>query len=556
MLKPPFRPIAQLLGKVRDRWPRPVRYALGISCSQALLAVPAIAAEQIYLNYSVLERAIPIEDLETYAREGTLSDDLRAYARYFSAEQLEAFQSSLLVEADLGVVPISQFLYTPQGEALLTELGKVIRTGARQPGFSAIRAAVILAAADDEGLTLLNVLKKFPTPAIRVDLRRSAQLAREVFDEINQTDAAIALLQNQAQLAIQNDPAAGEASIFDWVSLGAEGPYAWERIPLNPAIADFPADLYLPQIRQAAPIVVLSHGLGGDRTTLAYLARHLASHGFAVAVVEHPGSSAEQITNLLAGRANQVIAPEELVQRPLEIQTLLDSLERQAAADPLLAARLNFQQVGILGQSLGAYTTLAIAGAAINRPQLESSCPPSFDSLNVSLLLQCLALQLPAQTPDLADERIKAAIAINPLGSAIFGKAGYRQIEIPLMLVSGSSDTVTPALAEQIRPFTWLMKPQRYLLLMQGGTHFSTLDDAVEGEGAIPVPETVIGPDPALAKRYMQAISLAFFKTYLAGESAYRPFLTPAYVSLLSRNALPLSLVESLTPEQLAQVEQ
>ncbi|NJN03935.1 MAG: hypothetical protein HC816_16490 [Leptolyngbyaceae cyanobacterium RM1_1_2] len=268
-------------------------------------------------------------------------------------------------------------------------------------------------------------------------------------------------------------------------------------------------------------------------------------------MIEHPGSSAQQITDLLAGRATQVIAPEELIQRPLSIQTLLDALARQAEANPELGARLNLQQVGILGQSLGAYTALASAGATLNRPQLERSCPPGFDSLNLSLLLQCLALQLPSETPELADQRIKAAIAINPLGSAIFGQDGYRQIDVPLMLVGGSADTVTPTLAEQIRPFTWLSQPQRYLLLMQKGTHFSTLDDAVEGEGVIPLPENVIGPDPAQARRYIQAVSLAFFKTYLSQEEDYRAFLTPAYISLLSGRALPLSLVQSLAPEQL-----
>ncbi|NEQ33381.1 MAG: hypothetical protein F6K04_20700, partial [Leptolyngbya sp. SIO4C5] len=182
--------------------------------------------------------------------------------------------------------------------------------------------------------------------------------------------------------------------------------------------------------------------------------------------------------------------------------------------------------------------------------QRSASCEPSFDSLNLSLLLQCLALQLPDQTPELEDNRIQAAIAINPLGSAIFGKTGYRQIDIPLMLVSGSADTVTPALAEQIRPFTWLTKPERYLLLMEGGTHFSTLDDPVE-EGAIPLPDDVVGPTPELARRYMQAVSLAFFKTYLTAETGYQTFLTPTYIDLLSRNPLPLSLVRSLPPEEL-----
>ena len=47
-----------------------------------------------------------------------------------------------------------------------------------QSGFFAIRGGLILAAADDEsGLTILNFLKKYPTPAIRIDLGKGLEIA-------------------------------------------------------------------------------------------------------------------------------------------------------------------------------------------------------------------------------------------------------------------------------------------------------------------------------------------------------------------------------------------
>jgi predicted dienelactone hydrolase len=119
------------------------------------------------------------------------------------------------------------------------------------------------------------------------------------------------------------------------------------------------------------------------------------------------------------------------------------------------------------------------------------------------------------------------------------------------MLVAGSDDTVAPALPEQIQPFTWLTTPNKYLVLLKRGTHFSTLD---ESTGAIPVPPQVIGPDPALAQDYMKTLSLAFFKTYIANERDYQIYLNASYAQYLSQNTLPLSLVEFLTEEQLKQV--
>jgi predicted dienelactone hydrolase len=231
----------------------------------------------------------------------------------------------------------------------------------------------------------------------------------------------------------------------------------------------------------------------------------------------------------------------------LDIKFLLDELKRS------FGRRLNLQQVGVIGQSFGGYTALALAGAAINFEQLQKDCDPSNDSLNLSLLLQCRALALPPSQYQLQDERIKAAIAINPVGSTIFGESQISKIQVPLMLVAGSDDTVAPALAEQIQPFTWLTTPNKYLVLLKGGTHFSTLD---ESTGAIPVPPQAIGPNPAVAQDYMKALSLAFFQTYIAGQSEYQVYLSASYAQFINQYPLPLSLVQSLTENQLKRVRQ
>ncbi|MDJ0704916.1 MAG: hypothetical protein QNJ46_16665 [Leptolyngbyaceae cyanobacterium MO_188.B28] len=331
------------------------------------------------------------------------------------------------------------------------------------------------------------------------------------------------------------------------IGLTSAGHYRWELYSFEEAI--LPTDLYLPQ-GQYAPLVVLSHGLGGDRTTLAYLAKHLASHGFAVVVVEHPGSSETQISALLNGQASQAVEPEEMIRRPTSVQALLDQLEIMAQGDPNLGNRIDFQRVGVLGQSLGAYTTLALAGATVDLETLAEHCPPRSSQLNLSLLLQCLVLTLPQPLTSLQDNRVQAAIAINPLDSAVFGSDGLANIEAPIMIVSGSADTVTPALAEQIRPFAWIKSSERYLLIMEGGTHFSAIHNPQAVEESTPTPEAAIGPSPELAQRYVKAISLAFFKVYLAQEDFYRQYLTPSYTAALSQPDIPLSLIRELTLDE------
>lgn len=532
--------------------------AMGLGMIQVAIATGAAqGAERIYITYGPLERSIAISSLEAYARDGKIQPDLVAYTRYATPEQLNDLREILLARAQVGPVPVSQFLYTEQGEILLERLGEVIRTESRLSGFYAIRASLILAAADAEnGLTPLNILQQFPLRGIRIDLSRALQIVSDLEQLINQTARAINTVDQQALLEASTEPSVNFAALPD---LQDPGNFAWRRetIVLNDRQRDriFPADLYLPlsprltYIATPAPVIILSHGLGTDRTTFAYLAEHLASYGFVVAVPEHPGSNAEQLLALINGRANEVTRPREFIDRPLDIKYLLDELDRLAQTDPLLYSRMDLQQVGIVGQSFGGYTALTVAGASVNLTNLAADCAPD-DFLNLSLLLQCRALELLPPLPEFHDERIKAVIAINPIGSGILGPSGYGALDLPVMLVTGNADTVAPALPEQIRPFTWLTTPNKYLLLIRGATHFSSIGDSANGD-LVPLPPEIIGPSPALARSYLETMSVAFFKTHLTTQTAYRPYLGAAYPEFISQPPLTLRLVQSLTAAQL-----
>lgn len=530
---------------------------LGLLCTPVVIASAAQGAQEIYISYGPLEVSLPIASLELYATTGKIDSELSFYAGYLTPEQLVQLKKVLLTRVDVTPVAIAQFLYSTQGEIILNRIGEIIQTKARQPGFYAIRAALIKAAARPEGLTLLNILREFPTYGIRIDSGRGFQVIDSLSNLVRQTGVAIAAVEQQAsqEIASQTPPQASTlllspirsrfSRLTDLRQTGQVS-YIKQSFTLNDLRRSrtFPVDLYLPNVNGLAPVIVISHGLGSDRQTFVYLATHLASYGFAVAVPEHLGSNAQQIQALINGLANQVTAPTELSDRPLDIKFMLDELKRE------FGNRLNFQEVGVLGQSLGGYTSLALVGAKINYRQLEKDCLPN-DSLNLSLLVQCRALEQPFSN-ELQDARIKAAIAINPVGSSIFGQEQFAQINTPLMLVSGSDDTVAPALPEQIKPFTWLTTPNKYLALIKGGTHFSTLVDTT---GAIPIPDSAIGPSPEVAQDYMKALSVAFFKTYIANDSTYQAYLNASYGQFISQNTLPLKLIQSLTEAQLQQAQ-
>ncbi|MBD1861746.1 MULTISPECIES: alpha/beta hydrolase [Trichocoleus] len=542
------------------------------------LAHPAAAAERVYVSYGSVERSISVDTLETYARTGTINDDLAAYAQYADPKQLQDLREVLLTPIQLSSVAVSQFLYTPQAETLLMRLGQVIQTEARQTGFYAIRSALILAAAQPEGLTLLNVMRQFPTDGIRVNLGRSLEIANALDEFVEQTRQASVAISQQATAEAALAPVTDFSALAD---LRQTGGFEWEkttitlsdrtrktiqRFPNRPPIEVprervFPVDIYMPLASAAqnqaqpypAPVIVISHGLGSDRTTFDYLAKHLASYGFVVALPEHLGSNAGRLQALLSGTATDVAESFEFVDRPLDVKYLLDELERRSKSEPLFQGRLNLQQVGVVGQSFGGYTALSVAGATLNFEQLAENCQRSNESLNLSLLLQCRARELAGRQYELRDPRIKAAIAINPVDSTVFGEPSLSQIQVPLMMIAANADTVAPALPEQIRPFTWLTMPEKYLVLMNGATHFSAIGASATNSEVVPIPTPVIGAAPALAYRYIQALSVAFFKTHITNQEQFRPYLTSAYAANISRAPLKLDLVQSFTAAQLAQ---
>jgi len=554
-------------------------FTLGLGWLASLAIAPSsFSAERIYVTYNVLERSISVVSLEAYAKDGTIDDDLAAYAQYANPDVLKNLRTALTAKADLKAVTVAQFLYSPQGDAALRRLGQVIQPESRiENGYKAIRAALIQAAASPDGLTLLSFLRNYPARGIRVDVDRSLQVLSEAQQLIGQTQRATQTITQLAQAEAVAEP-------FQNPNLAdprQRGPFSFQKqsvtlvdttrrtqptVPPTPVPATtapprtYNMDVYLPQVGRVAlpksiPVVVISHGLGSDRTSFAYMAEHLASYGFAVLVPEHPGSNRRQMEALLEGVAREVAEPTEFVDRPLDITYLLNYMEQQAVSNPDFQ-NLNLKQVGVVGQSFGGYTALALAGASLNFQQLQKDCQVLDNTFNLSLLLQCRALQLPEQGQtrnDFRDPRVQAVMAMNPIDSAIMGRTSLERISIPTLIVTGSADTVAPSLFEQVQPFTWLTTRDRYLVQLDPGTHFSVIGggDIPGTGGALALPTEVVGPNPALAQRYMNALSLAFFQTYIANRPAYRAYLTAGYTRTISDPTLRIDLTQTLTANQL-----
>jgi predicted dienelactone hydrolase len=292
------------------------------------------------------------------------------------------------------------------------------------------------------------------------------------------------------------------------------------------------------------PVVIVSHGLGSKPEAFGDYAEYLTSHGYVVAIPQHPGSDADRMLNMLAGHADEMFNLEEFSDRPLDVTRVLDELERRNQSE--YRGRLNLTSVGVMGHSFGGYTALALAGAEIDFEALELACTLIPGIPNLSLLLQCRALGLPRQSYSFCDRRVKAILPLDPVGSEVFGSKGLRPIQIPVLIMAGSNDSTTPAIFEQIRVFPWLTTLYRYLALVKGKAHvgsFSNLDAGLKL--VLRAVTNWRGPDSTVFYNYINSLSLAFFETYLAGDSSYSPYLQSSYAKYISQAPFNLHLISA-----------
>jgi predicted dienelactone hydrolase len=525
---------------------RAIGLPLALGGAALLAGLPAQAAEEIFLRYGPLERSIRTSSLERLATEGTVSEDL---AFYFNLAGLsDARQEELRQNLDrplaIDGVLLSRFLYTSLGEDLLDQVGAILQTRSGNNGKLSLRAALIQAATSPEGLSVLNVVRSLPTD-MQIDVNTAQAVGRAVEEVIQATTDAV------AQLALLTAQQEGQSATIDYATLGdltAPGPnqVQIQRFDLTDAQRDGqgPASgghrqLYVEVVRPRqwrgqAPVMVFSHGLSSSPEARRLWATHLASHGIVVVLPQHPGSDAQQVASFQVGLSRDLFEVEEFINRPLDITFVLDELERLNPTE--FEGRLNLAQVGVGGHSLGGYTALAVAGAEINFPHLQQACNRRFIHLNISLLLQCQALDLPQQPYRFRDPRVTSVLLVNPVNSSIFGPEGLAAVTVPVMVIAGSYDPATPAVFEQFRTFPWYTTDSRSLALIEGQAHvdFSALDGGLSHLLAT-LPGITLA-EPEVIGRYMNALGLAFVGRYVARRPDYGLYLRSGYANYLSQS--------------------
>ena len=533
----------------------------GISLAAiACASQPTLAAERLRFNYGILGFSLSIDSLELYAQEGKINSELNFYTKRLDERTVKQLRRILRRRINIDPILLYRLSRSPMVSEIIKSMGEVATTHQGHNGFYAIRGSLTNAAIANKGrgVTLIDVLRAFPSEDIFLDTERVFELRDELTALVEYREAVRKLVIEQAKKESNTSKINSFLPQKDLRTAGGID-FIQQTIEIDGRMTDkksgirsrepFRIRLYLPQgLSRPVPVVILSHGFGSEPKSFDYLGEHLASYGIAAVSVEHIGSDSDYELENLEGAKTRAIAATEFIERPLDIQYVIDELERRNLSDPALKGTLDLDKIGAIGHSLGGYTTLALAGAKINLDRLQQQCPNKKINLNMSLLMQCRAKNLKIER-QLADSRIKGAIAISPIASGILGPESLSQISIPTAIVSGSEDIVAPVVQEQVYPFTWLAAKDKYLAMIIPGDHFSgsnlprekPKDPTIIEEFVLKDTATHIGKRLANGQPYIKAFAVAFVKAHIDRDSEYLPYLDAAY----ARNFLTNSLISA-----------
>ncbi|MFM7394414.1 MAG: alpha/beta hydrolase family protein [Cyanobium sp.] len=463
------------------------------------------AAELLELRLERLSIPIRLDQLEAWSRgEREPAADLEVWLGLLepdSRDDLRALlRAPLLRDQSFG----RQVLDSWAGSQMLATVGELLTSadGDRTTALLPVTLRDLLARRQE--VTAIELLRALPPRHLVLDLDGLLSLADGWRGQLRRQGEALRSLR-RLPLA-QGSP--GTVSLAT-LSLTPVSPRRWS-LAVGHRGEPLPLEIWLPS--PGAPVasrpwLLLMPGLGGTTDQLGWLAADLAGRGWAVVALEHPGSDARAVREALEGQ-----------RPPPGAETLairLDDVE--AVLEARRSGRLEVPGDGVVlvGHSLGGLTALLAAGM-VPEPGLDARCQRALRRLpiaNPSRLLQCQlsAGSLPA--PRRRPSDLKGVVAYNAFGSLLWPHQALRSLPLPVLLMGGGLDLVTPPIDEQLSLFLPAGHRRSRLVLVDGGSHFSPV--RVTGQEAVlfRLGSDLVGDDPAVVQGLLLVLTGDFLSS-------------------------------------------
>ena len=257
------------------------------------------------------------------------------------------------------------------------------------------------------------------------------------------------------------------------------------------------------------PLVVFSHGAGGNASSYAWFGQYLAERGYVVAMAYHYrantfDSSAAYVRN-------------RLWRRPLDLSLIVTHILN----DPAWASRIDANRIGVAGHSQGGFTALWMGGAQIDPAKFEAYQRGWKSQFALPAYLRDEMKVDASRATHVADPRIKAAYAMAPGDLPAFGMdaAGLAHMKIPAYIIVGAGDVTTP-IADNAG-FAAKYIPDARLDILPGPVRHEIFGNECNQLGRDNYPDACIDPpgvDRAALHAYIGDTAFRFFNRALGAS--------------------------------------
>ncbi|MFN9659366.1 MAG: alpha/beta hydrolase [Cyanobacteriota bacterium] len=476
--------------------------------------LPLAAAEVLEIQLDSLRVPIPLAQLEAWSRQppsrgrpgpDDASSDVGAWLTLLDGQSQrdlrQLLQAPLLRDQSFG----RQLLDSWAGSQLLAEVGALLTTSSGHSTTPLLQVTLRRLLEEQRQVSLLELLQALPEPRLQLQLDGLLGLAQQWRLQLTGQREALRQLARLPQLPPQAlalppvMPVGGRQGVPLRMSLPVPG--RQESLPLE-IWSPPPSAPFSPR----RPWLLVMPGVGGTAEQMGWLAAALAQRGWPVVVLQHPGSDAAAVKATLEGLRPPPGA-ETLQQRLADLRAVL-----QAQREGRLPLGQPADGVVLIGHSLGSVAALLGSGLA-PEAGLERRCQRSLNRLpiaNPSLLLQC---QLPAAALPVAatpPDGLRGVVAFNSFGSLLWPHRGLRALAVPVLLVGGSLDLVTPPIAEQLDLFLPVGHDRSRLVLVEGGSHFSPVRVSVKEEALLRLGADLVGAPPNVVQALLLRLTEEF----------------------------------------------
>lgn len=230
-----------------------------------------------------------------------------------------------------------------------------------------------------------------------------------------------------------------------------------------------------PAIEGDAPLIVYSHGSGGQGLLGYPYGEHLASHGWVVVAPDHVGNTAQ---DFVGGSSNPITL--NAINRPLDISAVLDAAEGGFDG----AFTVDASNALVFGHSFGGYTALAVAGMRLDVEPLIAGCEGAEeDDANCAVVNDP---EMQAIVRDgFVDDRIVATVPQAPafIGGAV--ASSIPGIDIPVFVQSGERDQTTTHETQPVPLWAGLDGEQDLWMNLPDGGHYSFVSICEDLDGGL-----------------------------------------------------------------------